>query len=239
MPEVEVTDPRGDKLPVTVTKEGRKGEYTVEYTPKVVGNHVIDIRYNNQPIGPAFTSKAFDASQARLALEEEAEVGKSCSFLIDAAKAGAGNMEIIVSVDGRNVPNYVQAESQAKFKVSFTPQEPKEHIISVKFNGFPVPGSPMKCPVSGEASDSRRTTSPLAAASASSPSKSSEEIRLVGDLAVAQVGKPKRFSIDSPRRNAECNVVVTGQSLFLLLYHLFLTNLIESFVRLFLTNFAI
>ena len=215
MPEVEVTDPRGDKLPVTVTKEGRKGEYTVEYTPKVVGNHVIEIRHNDQPIGPAFTSKAFDASQARLALEEEAEVGKSCSFLIDAGKAGAGNMEIIVSVDGRNVPNYVQAESQAKFKVSFTPQEPKDHIISVKFNGIPVPGSPMRCPVTGEVSDSKKTTAPLAAAG--SPSKSSEEIRLVGDLAVAQVGKPKRFSIDSPRRNAECNVIVTGQSLILFL----------------------
>lgn len=49
-------------------------------------------------------------------------------------------MEIIVSVDGRNVPNFVQAEGQARFKVSFTPQEPKDHVISVKFNGQSVPG---------------------------------------------------------------------------------------------------
>ena len=40
--------------------------------------------------------------------------------------------------------------------------------------------------------------------------KSSEEIRLVGDLATAQVGKPKGFSIDAPKRNTECNVIVTG-----------------------------
>lgn len=49
-------------------------------------------------------------------------------------------MEIIVSVDGRNVPNFVQAEGQARFKVSFTPQEPRDHTISVKFNGQSVPG---------------------------------------------------------------------------------------------------
>lgn len=41
-----------------------------------------------------------------------------------------------------------------------------------------------------------------------------EELRLIGDLAVAQVGQPKRFSIDAPRTNVDCNVVVTGMCLF-------------------------
>lgn len=30
---------------------------------------------------------------------------------------GAGNLEIIVAVNGRNVPNYVQSEGNARFKV--------------------------------------------------------------------------------------------------------------------------
>jgi filamin len=122
-------------------------------------------------------------------------------------------MEIIVSVDGRNVPNFVQAESQAKFKVSFTPQEAKEHLISVKFNGFPIPGSPLRChvssPSSGRGGGERRELSPMTTAAVNERPKSNEEIRLVGDLAVAQIGKPKGFSIDSPKRNAECNVIVT------------------------------
>jgi len=50
-------------------------------------------------------------------------------------------MEIIVSVEKRNVPNYVQPEGQAKFRVTFTPQEALEHLISVKFNGISVPGN--------------------------------------------------------------------------------------------------
>lgn len=140
--------------------------------------------------------------------------------MIDAAKAGAGNMEIIVSVDGRNVPNFVQAESQAKFKVSFTPQEAKEHLISVKFNGQPIPGSPLQCKVAPATTTAalreRRGISPLTTTTASERPRSNEEIRLVGDLAVAQVGKSKGFSIDSPRRNADCNVIVTGRPIFVL-----------------------
>jgi filamin len=64
----------------------------------------------------------------------------SLHISVDAAKAGAGNMEIIVSVDNRNVPNSVSAEGNAKFNVSFTPQEALPHTISVKFNREPVPG---------------------------------------------------------------------------------------------------
>ena len=62
---------------------------------------------------------------------------------VDAAKAGAGNMEIIVSTNGENVPNFVEAIGGAQFKVSFTPNVSSIHTISVKFNRESVPGSPV------------------------------------------------------------------------------------------------
>lgn len=62
-------------------------------------------------------------------------------LIVDASQAGAGNLEIIVSVNGRHVPNYVQSEGNAKFKVSFKPQEPLPHTLSVRFNGESVPGN--------------------------------------------------------------------------------------------------
>ena len=49
-------------------------------------------------------------------------------------------MEIIVSVNGQNVPNFVQAEGSARFKVNFTPTVGDVHVISVKFNRETVPG---------------------------------------------------------------------------------------------------
>lgn len=61
-------------------------------------------------------------------------------ILVNASQAGAGNLEIIVAVNGKNVPNYVQSEGNAKFRVNFKPQEAAVHSLSVRFNGEPVPG---------------------------------------------------------------------------------------------------
>ena len=59
---------------------------------------------------------------------------------VDASAAGAGNLEIIVSVAGENVPNFVNSQGKGRFEVSFTPHIPDTHMISVKFNNEPAPG---------------------------------------------------------------------------------------------------
>jgi filamin len=110
LPGVVVTDVKGNRLPVSVSKDVHEpGRFIAEYTPKTVGNHHVEVLYNGQPIDASpFSVKAFDASCARLSLNERARVNKPTTFMIDASKAGAGNMEIIVSVENRNVPNFVQ-----------------------------------------------------------------------------------------------------------------------------------
>jgi len=60
-------------------------------------------------------------------------------ILVNASEAGAGNLEIIVSVNGVNVPNYVQSEGNAKFRVNFKPRDAAPHSLSVRFNGEPIP----------------------------------------------------------------------------------------------------
>ncbi|KAK6008917.1 Filamin/ABP280 repeat protein, partial [Ostertagia ostertagi] len=210
-PEVRVRDPQGNDLPVEITRS-RQDEtlYIATYTPKCVGNHQVDISMMGEPIaGSPFTAKAYDARMARLSQCDQAIVGKPCTFAIDAARAGAGNMEIIVSVDNRNVPNFVQAEGQAKFKVSFTPQEAKEHVISVRFNGVSVPGSPMRCMVENAPATSTLAPSVSSALTGTSPEYSIDKSSLAKDLRNAQVGQKRGFTIANPGgRAAECNVVV-------------------------------
>lgn len=70
------------------------------------------------------------------------------SFSINASQAGAGNLEIIVAVNNKNVPNFVTSEGNARFKVNFKPTEAAKHSLSVRFNGHPVSGSPFTCNVS-------------------------------------------------------------------------------------------
>lgn len=67
-----------------------------------------------------------------------------CCYAVDASRAGAGNLEIIVSVGSENIPNFVNADGGGRFRVTFTPIKPETHNISIKFNGDPVPGK-YKC----------------------------------------------------------------------------------------------
>ncbi|KAM3727354.1 Filamin-C [Dirofilaria immitis] len=206
LPQIRITDSQGNNIPISISKSDVDDKKCIiSYTPRNVGNHQIDISCDGNPIaGSPFISKAFDAKCAKLSCIEEAVVGRPCTFMIDAARAGAGNMEIIVSVENRNVPNFVQAEGQAKFKVSFTPQEVKDHLISVRFNGDPVPGSPMICPVREKPSQlTGNISSPI------NTGGSEREIRLVGDLTVGQVGQTKGFSIDTTGHETDCNVTIT------------------------------
>jgi filamin len=113
-----------------------------------VGDHQFDVRLNDQSIsGCPFAVKAYDSQKVKLSDLAPAHLNRQVYFTIDAGQAGAGNLEIIVSVNGRNVPNYVQSEGNARFRVNFTPNESATHQVSVKFNGQPVPGSPFQVPM--------------------------------------------------------------------------------------------
>ncbi|XP_046393064.1 filamin-A isoform X2 [Ischnura elegans] len=127
----------------------QRGKHTVEFTPTEVGDHSVEVRIDGDHIeGSPFLVKAYDSSKVKVTDINSGVVGKPVFFSINASQAGAGNLEIIVSVGGRNVPNYVQSEGNAKFRVNFKPQEVAIHNLSVRFNGEPVPGSPFTCKIS-------------------------------------------------------------------------------------------
>ncbi|XP_060517037.1 filamin-C [Cylas formicarius] len=124
------------------------GKFEVCFTPIDVGDHSVEVRLPGGHIeGSPFLVKAYDASRVTVTDITDGVVGKPVSFSINASQAGAGNLEIIVAVGGRNVPNFVQSEGNARFKVNFKPTEAATHTLSVRFNGQPVPGSPFSCKV--------------------------------------------------------------------------------------------
>lgn len=61
-------------------------------------------------------------------------------YLVDATDAGSGNLEIAVSRDGKNIPNYVQNEGSTRFRIKFTPDQPCIHEVRIKFNGVNING---------------------------------------------------------------------------------------------------
>ncbi|EGI61903.1 Filamin-A [Acromyrmex echinatior] len=148
-PIVEVLSPTRESLSVHI-KQNSHGTYTAGFTPKDVGDHSVEVKLNGSHVeGSPFLVKAYNADKVKVTDINSGVVGKPIFFSINASQAGAGNLEIIVAVNGKNVPNYVQSEGNAKFRVNFKPQEAAVHSLSVRFNGEPVPGSPFSCKVVG------------------------------------------------------------------------------------------
>lgn len=149
-PVVEVLGPARRSLPTQITPQaGSPGKFDISFTPMDVGDHSVEVRLPRGHIeGSPFLVKAYDANRVSVTDINDGIVGKPVSFSINASQAGAGNLEIIVAVGGRNVPNFVQSEGNARFKVNFKPTEAAVHTLSVRFNGQAVPGSPFSCKVS-------------------------------------------------------------------------------------------
>ena len=63
------------------------------------------------------------------------------SFEVDATDSGSGNLEIAVSVDDKNIPNYVQNEGGARFRVKFVPKQMGMYYVHIKFNGIDISGT--------------------------------------------------------------------------------------------------
>lgn len=59
-------------------------------------------------------------------------------FVVDASEAGEGQLEI--SINEGEVPNHVTVVGGGRCLVSFTPEQPKPHLIDIKFNGETVSG---------------------------------------------------------------------------------------------------
>lgn len=147
-PLVEVLGPARRSVPTKI--ESTDNGYKVKFEPLDVGDHSVEVRVpqGGHVEGSPFLLKAYSAEKVIVTDIRPGVVGKSVSFGINASQAGAGNLEIIVAVNGKNVPNFVQSEGNARFKVNFKPTEAATHSLSVRFNGHPVPGSPFACHIS-------------------------------------------------------------------------------------------
>ncbi|KAK0093329.1 hypothetical protein PV326_013803, partial [Microctonus aethiopoides] len=198
-PSVEVLSPTRESLHVQI-KQGLHGSYTAGFTPKdvgwyiyhgCVGDHSVEVKLGGSHIeGSPFLVKAYNADKVKVTDINSGVVGKPVFFSINASQAGAGNLEIIVAVNGKNVPNYVQSEGNAKFRVNFKPQEAAIHSLSVRFNGEPVPGSPFSCKVVG----------------------AGQAVITGNNLKMGAVKQLIAFTVDPQAPSTNCDVIVTPPS---------------------------
>ena len=74
--------------------------------------------------------------------------------VVDAAEAGEGNLEILVTAGpGNNIPTRVEPLGGARFNVTFSPRTADTHSVVVTFNDEPVRGTKI--------TETRATLSPV------------------------------------------------------------------------------
>ncbi|CAF1303393.1 unnamed protein product, partial [Didymodactylos carnosus] len=129
----------------TITKMDNN-KYEITYTPEFVGEYHIQVFHNeNEADGSPYVARAFDVNKVEiLAFPTTAIVGSATYFTIEATHSGSGNLEIAVSRNQQNIPNYVTNEGGARFRVKFTPEESGVHKIII-FIDLRLLGSPFAC----------------------------------------------------------------------------------------------
>lgn len=76
-----------------------------------------------------------------------AEVGKPVTFNVDAAHAGEGTLELVVSTQHTTIKAEVVACARGLYDVTFVPLTSEDHFVNITFNDMSVLGSPFRCPV--------------------------------------------------------------------------------------------
>jgi len=130
--------------------------YAVRFIPHDNGIHWVHVRFNGHDIPESpfrISVGQVNADPGRVFVSGDGlssgETGKPCEFLVDTMNAGAGALAI--TVDGPAKVQLDCKEVPEGYKVSFVPSAPGDYLISVKFVGVNVAGSPYKCRVSGQA----------------------------------------------------------------------------------------
>ena len=73
---------------------------------------------------------------------ERIHVGQRASFVIDTSEVGAGTLS--VTVDGPSKVDMECEEVGTGYQVSYTPTIPGDYLVTVKYNGGNVEGSPFQ-----------------------------------------------------------------------------------------------
>lgn len=76
-----------------------------------------------------------------------AEVGKPVTFSVDAAQAGEGTLELVVSTQQTTIKAEVVACARGLYDVTFVPLSAEDHFVNITFNDIAVVGSPFHCSV--------------------------------------------------------------------------------------------
>ena len=131
------------------TKNLDRGVYSVHYVPKMPGDHIIDILWNDQPIaGSPFTASVLRPLKPGIITVDrfstgDVTLGKPVRFGITAKdKALAQKLKVVAYLADQAITGKVIRHHEQSYTASFNPTEPGNYRVIVSCGHQQVPGSP-------------------------------------------------------------------------------------------------
>ena len=148
--DVKVINPDGFEIPVE-KKNTNSQEILYFYTPDTVGEYLVDIKLNNTPIPnspfhvshmpPSNPQQCFAGGYGL----SKAHVGETFRFSVNCEQGGRGELSVEMQSPSGYVATDVIEVKRHNYSVSFTPLEPGEHKVSIKWDEKPIRDSPFTC----------------------------------------------------------------------------------------------
>ncbi|XP_055698008.1 filamin-A isoform X5 [Phlebotomus papatasi] len=144
-----VFDPRGNVLPSKIVQGTNSDTFQIMYTPFEAGRHTIELLYDNVPIpGSPFVvhvKSGYDPSRCRAFGPglERGLTNKPCHFTVETRGAGTGGLSL--AIEGPSEAKMTCVDNRdGSCDVEYTPTEPGEYDITIRFADKHIPGSPFK-----------------------------------------------------------------------------------------------
>ena len=81
-------------------------------------------------------------------------IGQLCKFIVNTSKAGCSALS--VNISGPSRVELVSREVEEGYEFSYTPLSPGDYLITIKYAGTHVPGSPFNAHIEGSSATSIR-----------------------------------------------------------------------------------
>nr|XP_026692754.1 filamin-B isoform X41 [Ciona intestinalis] len=146
-----------------VLKKLPNGHIGISFTPKEIGEHLVSVKKRGRHIANSpfrimvGESEIGDASKVKVYGDgkESACAGETAVFMVDTRQAGYGGLGL--SIEGPSkVDINCEDMDDGVCRVTYTPQEPGNYVINVKFADKHVPGSPFTVVCTGDDSPQKK-----------------------------------------------------------------------------------
>jgi hypothetical protein len=115
----------------------------VEYTPKEVGLHKLEV-YSNGQFQPDKSAliEICDPSRVKLIDVQDGVIGREQTFKVDCSRAGRGNMSLSIRAGDTEVQTLIKEISANIFLITYVPKIDLPHFIDVTYNNHHASGCP-------------------------------------------------------------------------------------------------